>query len=294
MRFCSLAPCLALAAIVAPCAAHGAEADMRSLAVRLAVSITDAPAPARIESLPRDAFTLTSELAPTVLHGAKDVPELWLAQRSIDRDWGPSDDSTYRVIDVPGYKSEGWAMMMSAAVPGTGQLYVGESSGWLFLLAEAAGWAGHYLVRDRAQSLSRDAANYVGDPTDSSSTWSFARYTEATGTSATKMEVLWAQDRDAFYQALASDTQFNPGFKGPDRDATAVTYQGIRESSQDRFRQAHYLDVALLINHVVAAFDAVRAARSHNMPLQKSIDLKLGGGLNRGQPEVHATLTRRF
>ena len=298
MRFRSLAPCLALAAMVGPtmlpCAAHCAEADMRSLAVRLAVSITDAPAPTYGAPLPRAAFTLTSELAPTVLHGAKDVPELWLAQRSIDRDWGPSDDSTYRVVDIPGYKSEGWAMMMSAAVPGTGQLYVGESSGWLFLLAEAAGWAGHYLVRDRGESLSRDAANYVGDPTDSSSTWSFARYTEATGTSATQMEVLWVQDRDAFYQALASDTRFNAGFKGPDRDATAVTYQGIRESSQDRFRQAHYLDVALLINHFVAAFDAVRAARNHNMPLQRNIDLKLGGGLNRGQPEVHATLTRRF
>ena len=294
MRLCSLAPCLVLAAMAVPCAARGAEADLGALAVRLAVSITDAPAPAPIESRPRDPFTLTSELAPTILHGAKDVPELWLAQRAIDRDWGPSDDSTYRVLDVPGYKSEGWAMMMSAAVPGTGQLYVGESSGWLFLLAEAAGWAGHYLVRDRAQSLSRDAANYVGDPTDSSSTWSFARYAETTGAQATQMEVLWAQDRDAFYQALASDTRFNAGFKGPDRDATAVTYQGIRESSQDRFRQVHYLDVALVINHVVAAFDAVRAARSHNMPLQKNIDLKLGGGLNHGQPEVHARLTRRF
>jgi len=294
MTFRSLAQCLVLAALGVPCAVYGAEPDMRSLAVRLAVSITDAPAPERAEPGARYAYTLTSELAPSTLHGAKDVPELWLAQRSIDRDWGPSDDSTYRVIDVPGYKSEGWAMMMSAAVPGTGQLYVGESSGWLFLLAEAAGWAGHYLVRDRAENLRGDAANYVGDPTDSSSTWSFARYAESTGAPATQMEVLWVQDRDAFYQALANDTRFNAGFKGPDRDATAVAYQDIRESSQTRFRQVHYLDVALVINHVVAAFDALRAARSHNMPLQRNIDLKFGGGLNRGQPEVHATLTRRF
>jgi len=294
MRFRSLAPCLALAVMGMPHAAHGAEADMRSLAVRLAVSITDAPAPACGALAPRHAFTLTSELAPTVLHGAKDVPELWLAQRAIDRDWGPSDDSTYRVIDVPGYKSEGWAMIMSAAVPGTGQLYVGESSGWLFLVAEVVGWTGHYLVHDRAEGLSRDAANYVGDPNDSSSTWSFARYAAATGAAATQLEVLWTQDRDAFYQALATDTRFNAGFKGPDREATAVAYEDIRQSSQDRFQQVHYLDVALVINHVVAAFDALRAARSHNMPLKKNIDLKFGGGLNRGQPEVHATLTRRF
>jgi len=76
--------------------------------------------------------------------------------------------------------------------------------------------------------------------------------------------------------------------------ATYSTYSDIRQSSQDRFKQVHYLDVALLLNHVVAAFDALRAARAHNVPLQRNMDLKLGGGLKHGQPELHATLTRRF
>jgi hypothetical protein len=75
---------------------------------------------------------------------------------------------------------------------------------------------------------------------------------------------------------------------------TYTTYADIRQSSQDRFEQVHYIDVALMLNHVVAAFDALRAARAHNLPLQRNIDLKLGGRLKRGQPEVHATLTRRF
>ena len=244
--------------------------------------------------MPTCATEMTSGLAPAVLHGASDVPELWLAQRAIDRDWGPSDDSTYKTIDVKGWKLEGLAMTLSAAVPGTGQLYVGESSGWLFLAAEVVGWTGHFLVHDRAESLSNDAANFVGDPNDSLSTWSFARYAAATGTPATQMETLWHQDRDAFYQALATHTEFNAGFVGPDPVATYVAYQGIRESSQDRFKQVHYLDVALLLNHVLAAFDALHAARAHNMPLQKNIDLKLGGGLSHGQPTFHATLTRRF
>jgi len=285
---------LGLASALVPCAAHGSDTAVRSFAERVCVSLTEAPVPSPSAPRARDPFALASELAPPVLHGSKDVPELWLAQRAIDRDWGPSDDSTYRTVDIPGYKSEGWAMMMSAALPGTGQLYVGESSGWLFLLAEVAGWTGHYLVHDRAHSLSRDAASYVGDPTDSSSTWSFARYTAVSGVSATQMETLWMHDRDAFYQALASDTQFKDGFAGPDPVATFSTYQGIRQESQDRFQQVHYLDVALLLNHVVAAVDALRAARVHNVPLQRNIDLKLGGGLIHGQPELHATLTRRF
>jgi hypothetical protein len=216
MRTTTIVIGLALAAAVVPGAARSAE-PTRVLAERLAVSLVDAPAPERaaqgpaMPGAPRDAFTLTSELAPTVLHGAKDVPELWLAQRTIDRDWGPSDDSTYRTVDVKGWKLEGLALTLSAAIPGTGQLYVGESSGWLFLLAEAVGWTGHYLVHDRAQGLSNDAANFVGDPTDSSSTWSFERYASATGGQATQMETLWHHDRDAFYQALAADTRFSAG-----------------------------------------------------------------------------------
>ena len=240
------------------------------------------------------ATEMTSQLAPSVLHGASEVPELWLAQRAIDRDWGLSDDSTYKTIDVNGWKSEGLAMALSAVVPGTGQLYVGESSGWLYLLAEVVGVTGHYLVHDRADSYKRDAANYVGDPTDSLSTWSFARYATVTGGPATQMERLWSQDRDAFYQALAENTTFSAGFVGPDPSETYDTYRGIRQKSQDHFQQVHYLDVALLINHVVAAFDALRAARAHNLPLKKNIDLQLGAKLNHGLPEMRATLVRRF
>jgi hypothetical protein len=284
---------LALASVLLPCAARCAE-SAGTLAERVAVSLTAGPWRSCAAPAARDPFTLTSELAPAVLHGAKDVPELWLAQRAIDREWGLSEDSTYRVVDVPGYKSEGWAMVMSAAVPGTGQLYVGESSGWLFLLAEVVGWTGHYLVHDRARSLSGDAANYVGDPTDSSSTWSFARYAAATGGQATQLETLWTQDRDAFYQALATDTRFKDGFAGPDPVATYTTYSAIRQESQNRFHQVHYIDVALMLNHVVAAFDALRSARMHNLPLQRNMDLKLDGGLSHGQPELHASLTRRF
>jgi hypothetical protein len=49
-----------------------------------------------------------------------------------------------------------------------------------------------------------------------------------------------------------------------------------------------------MLNHVIAAFDALRAARAHNLPLKKNIDLQLGAKLNRGAPELRATLTRRF
>src|SRR5262245_34774719 len=70
-----------------------------------------------------------------------------LAQRTIDRQWGLSEDSVYVTVDVPGWKSEALATTLSAIVPGTGQFYTGEGMGWVFVAAEAAGWGGWLWYR---------------------------------------------------------------------------------------------------------------------------------------------------
>ncbi len=228
------------------------------------------------------------------LRGAEAVPELWLAQRVIEREWGPSEDSLYRTVEVQGWKSEGLALAFSATLPGTGELYVGEGSGWLYLAGEALGWVGRTITRRRGQDLREQAAVYIGDPTDSLSTWSFARFEEVTGSSATRLEQLWAGDREAFYQALATDPTYRPGFEGADPGVAFESYRGLRESSQDRFRQSRLIEIALWANHAYSAFDALRAARSHNLPLKRTIDLQLGARLRRGQPVLRASLVRRF
>ena len=120
-----------------------------------------------------------SGFTTSILSGSASVPRLWLAQRAIDREWGLSEDSTYRTVDVKGWKADGLALALSGAVPGAGQLYVGEGSGWLYLVGEAAGWVGRAITRRRAVSLRDDAATFVGNPTDSLSAWSFARYSFA-------------------------------------------------------------------------------------------------------------------
>lgn len=231
---------------------------------------------------------------PSMLRGADTVPELWLAQRTIDRDWGLSEDSTYRTVDVKGWKSEGLSLALSGALPGAGQLYVGEGSGWLYLAGEAMGWVGRTFTRRKGDDLREQAASYVGDPTDSLSTWSFARYQQVTGATADRLEELWTGDREAFYQALASDASFRPGFEGADPGIAFESYRGLRESSQHRLRQSRLIEIALWANHAVSAFDALRTARFHNMPLRRTIDLQLGAKLRRGQPVLRATLVRRF
>ncbi len=243
---------------------------------------------------PAAAMDAGSRLAPSVLSGAADVPELWLAQRTIEREWGISEDSTYRTLDAQGWKYEGLALSLSGLVPGAGQLYVGENSAWVFMLAEALGWVGRAITRRRGDDLKREAAAFVGDPTNPASAWSFERYATSTGDDAELLRTLWDQDRDAFYELLSNDAGYRFGFSASDPFAAYESYRGIHDSSQDRYRQARYLEIALWSNHVVSAFDALRAARLRNMPLRRNIDLQLGGRMGPAGPRLRAALVRRF
>lgn len=235
-----------------------------------------------------------SELGVTKFRGAAEVPERWLAQRSIDREWGLSEDSTYATLEVRGWKSEGLALALSGVVPGAGHLYVGENSGWAYVLGEALGWVGRTVTRRRGDDLREQAVSYVGDPTDPAAPWSFERYATSTGDDPDQLRTLWAQDRDAFYELLASDSRYREGFAGSDVSVAYQTYHDAHEAAQRRYRQARYLEIALWANHVVSAFDALRAARLHNLPLKRNLDLQLGGRVGRNGSRLRAALVRRF
>ncbi|MFM7231793.1 MAG: hypothetical protein ACKO3S_07395 [bacterium] len=237
---------------------------------------------------------LVSPLAPAVRRTADQVPEGWLAQRAIEREWGPSEDSLYVVIEQPGWRSEGLVFVLSGVVPGAGQYYVGEGSAWFYLAVEAAGWAGRTMSGRRARELRDEAAAFVGDPNDPAAGWSFARYEAASGGSASVLEALWVGDREAYYQALASDPTYRAGFIGPNPTNSSDAYRGLRDDSQARFRNQRLYSALLWLNHAVSAFDALRAARLHNLPIRRNIELQLGGRLKRGQPDLRATLVRRF
>ena len=242
---------------------------------------TDASAP---------GAALASPLAPRMVEGAAGVPSDWLAQRSIDRQWGLSDDSLYTSVDVKGWKSEGLAMALSAALPGAGERYVGERSAWLFLAAEAASWIGRTISGRRADDLHAQAVAFVGDPTDTSATWSFERYRDAGGTRVAELEQLWRADRSSFYRTLADDPTVAAGFSGSSADA----FQSLHDDYQSRRGQAHAFELALWVNHAVSAFHALRAAHVHNLSLHHDVDVQLGARLQRGRPVLRAALTRRF
>jgi hypothetical protein len=220
-------------------------------------------------------------------------PELILAQRTIDRAWGPSEDSTYVEVSVPGWKSEGWAFVLSGAVPGAGHAYLGESSGFFFALLEVAGWTARSHFDSRSDQLREDGVRYVGVPTDSNSTWSFRRWEASTGGDASELRTLYVLDPSTFYARIAHEPAYLAGWSGkpiPARDK----FRNFLDRADGMLQRSRYATTTIWLNHVVAAFDALRAARITNMPLQENLRLKVRTGWRNGSPTVVATLERRF
>src|SRR5690348_16666361 len=154
------------------------------------------------------------------------------AARRPGRGGGPSDDSTYVTVNVPDWRSEGWAMALSAAAPGAGQLYVGAESGWWYLVGEAGGWAGRWLYRREANRYRGQAAALLGDPYDSTSAWSFQRFQARGGGDVSWLQTLWADDREGFYNAIQTGG-YTAGFSG---GAPFRSWVGLRLSADNAFR----------------------------------------------------------
>jgi hypothetical protein len=219
------------------------------------------------------------------------VPGGLLAQRVIDRQWGLSDDSVYVVLDVPGWKSEPLAASLSLALPGAGQFYSGEHSGWFYAAAEVAGWGGRWWYRRDAHRLEGEAASIAGQPSDASSGWSFERWAAATEGDPSEIATLYAADREAFYDRIASDPRYVSGWGSA---SERTQFSSLRIRSDMRLSRSRVYSTGLWINHLVAAVNALRAARHHNMPLSRTMGIKVNGGISRRAPQWSVALERRF
>jgi hypothetical protein len=248
-----------------------------------------APAPAAAARFPGCG----SSLALPIL-AVGEEPSLWLAQRSIDRAWGPSvEESVYVDLEAPGWKSPGLAVGLSGLVPGAGQFYVGERTGWIFAALEVAGWVSYAVFRNRGDDRVAAAESYAGVPTDSTSQWAFQRFQATTGQSTAELEAVYAADPEAFYDMIGRDDRLLTGWSG-NSNQTRDTYWTQRQDGELQLKHARITGQLLWLNHVVSAFDAFRAARVHNIPLERNLELELKTGWKGGGPALALTLQRKF
>ena len=230
----------------------------------------------------RSALAL-EQLAPT------ERPELVLAQRTIEREWTVPGDPG--MVHLAAERSEIAALALSAAAPGAGQLYLGERRGAIFAAAEAVGWLGWWLFRRDSDDLRSDARGIAGSPEDSASAWSFERWADATQQDTQALRLLYAADQEAFFDAIAANPQYLAGWDDPQaRDR----FDDLRQRSDRSLRHARGFQIGVWFNHVIAAADALRSARMHNLPLRRDLKIRMRGGLERGRPGFLVCVERRF
>jgi hypothetical protein len=231
-----------------------------------------------------------SRLALAKVEGERE-PTLILAQRSITRDWGASDESTYVEVSVPDWKSEGWAFALSGVVPGAGHAYLNESSGVIFALIELSGWAARIYFGNQDDSYRQDAATFRGNPEDSAAVWSFSRWQKNTGGDPAGIRALYEQDPDEFDVRIARDPVYGSGWdSAPPKDQ----FTHYLDEADGMLERRRYASTALVFNHLAAAFDALRAARIHNFPLRQNLRIEVKTAWRSGSPAVRASVERSF
>ena len=229
---------------------------------------------------------------PALAFGGE-APRLVLAQRAIDREWSVVGDSGAAGLHVEGLRSEIGAAALSAALPGAGQVYSGQTRGYAFAAAEVAGWVGYALLRHSGNGLRDDARDLAGAPEDTAAAWSFDRWESATGGDASGLRALYGGDREAFFDAIGSDDRYVAGWSTTDARSR---FGDLRARSDRRLGGARWTAGGLWLNHLVAAVDALRAARFHNLDFHLAGDLKVKarGSFYRGKPGLMMSLERRF
>jgi hypothetical protein len=160
------------------------------------------------------------------------------------------------------------AGLLSAVVPGAGQLAMGQSRGWAYLGLEGAAWFSVVSLRDAGNQAEADYRAFAGDPNDPDSRWAFDRYESVTDCGEglgpvdfeTEMQVihrLYADSRDDYFDEIGRLDVYACGWvTQPDR----ARYLGMRSHADALFSSARWVIGAVFLNHVVSAVDAAKSA----------------------------------
>jgi len=202
-----------------------------------------------------------------------------------------------------GTKSVAKALLFSAAIPGSGQIYNGSYlKSIAFLVIEASAVYGHFYFQDRGNDLE------AGYKADADRLWNEDAYwswiSGISGIDATNRDALGEYERNTFshflpedinqqyYENIGKYDQFVVGWKDfrndilnddlanlsledyksgfyDGLDLTTISsnrngYVELRKDSNDNFKRATNFTTLVLFNHVISALDAALTTKRYN------------------------------
>ena len=182
-------------------------------------------------------------------------------------------------------KSPGKAFLLSAIIPGTGQLYAGSKRGIFYLASEITFLASYFVLHGRADELKESYLNFVDEnivfeedsPVNSTDTWTLEDYEHST--QSDNWHYVYTESNGEpiprvgkfYWKDLPEDKIYEPAGELVSNSALRLEAYSKRMSANRKFKQAKLSVGLIVVNHIISAVDARIAAMSKN----KKTDLSL-------------------
>ncbi|MBN2564387.1 MAG: hypothetical protein JXB46_01610 [Candidatus Eisenbacteria bacterium] len=197
-------------------------------------------------------------------------------------------------------------LLASLAVPGSGQLIQGEARGYVYMLVEAALWGGFFVLDQKGLDERDDYERFADENwnADEYYAWYDAHCTSPCE-DCPECRPLADYGTQEYYEDIGKYAAYwgwwkldghegYPDYSETDR-AIRDEYYDMRGESNLHLRQARYAMMAVLLNHVVSAFDSLLTARNDEGPVAGSgRDTGLEFGLNDEGTGITCTLVSRY
>lgn len=228
-------------------------------------------------------------------------------------------------------KSPARAFLLSALLPGMGELYVGSPRGYIFMGVEAATWITYASYKSSSNSKEDELFDYadkhfsIGAFSDNCVGQPGQPCSEAVQT----IENFYADDRAEYYEIISKNPIYKPGWgvdvddqgdftyengSPPDcpggrceddfrtwvsdqaakQDEHYASYNELRDDRNSLDKTARGMTMVALVNHLVSAWDAFALARGFNASLPGATQMKVKFKTSLGNPGASLTFKRHF
>jgi hypothetical protein len=190
----------------------------------------------------------------------------------------------------PSHKSPGLAALYSLLIPGMGELYAENfASGKYFLVAEGVLWLGYAAMEIHGNGLRDDARVFAVANAGISAEGKDDQFFVDVGNFLTiddyNDKKLRDREPEKLYDPLAGYAwRWNS-------DAARMTFREQRVASETMYNNQKFVGAAILINHVISAINAARAAIAYNNAQEQILgDLQLSARVLGGMDLPHGVL----
>jgi hypothetical protein len=233
----------------------------------------------------------------------------------------PPSELGLESVGQPEAKSPVKAMLLSAALPGLGELYAGSNRGYVFMGVEAVSWITYASFRSSSNSKEEEMFGYADEH------FSIERFEDlcvgqdgqSCADAASALNDFFRNDKPEYYEIISKNTIYRAGWgavqydnqpppEDPESEAYRIwvanfaaaqdndfiTYNKLRDDRNDLSRTARSMTVVALLNHLASAWHSFFLARGLQTGVGENMEMELEFEPSFAHPGARLVLSRTF